>query len=180
MVSEHQLTHKQLAFITARGTSWQETAALKIYQNSSALTLHNLVVCQLPLQPTGSTSFHERTSLFTWQREIIRSQLEWIALWTKVLIEHAAQRKVGSSTLLSVPSIRLRLGQVIQHHALLEQCLIMNNWSVQQSLTEIERMVDALIKTAGGRAMMQHGLVEMNSLFTVLNQIYLGADHDEF
>lgn len=95
-------------------------------------------------------------------------------------MEHAALRKVGSSTLLSIPSIRLRFGQIMQHHALLVQCLALNNWSAPQALNDIEGMVDALIKIAGGRAMLQYGLVEMNSLFAVLNHIYLGNAHVEF
>lgn len=180
VVSEHQLAHQQLSFITESGAIWQDTAALKIYPGSAVITRHHLVVCQLPQQAAGSAAFHERTPLFAWQREIVRSQLEWIARWTQVLMEHAAQRKVGSSTLLSVPSIRLRLGQIMQHHDLLAQCLVLDNWSAQQALTDVEGMVDALIKTAGGRAMLQHGLVEMNSLFAVLNHIYLGTSHDEF
>ncbi|EKF62270.1 hypothetical protein B194_4549 [Serratia plymuthica A30] len=180
MVSEHQLAHSQLSFITESGADWQDTAALKIYPISDVIKRHNLVVCQLPKQATGFAVFNERTPLFAWQREIVRSQLEWIERWTLVLMDHAAQRKVGSSTLLSVPSIRLRLGQIMQHHALLEQCLVLDNWSALQALTDIEGMVDTLIKTAGGRAMLQHGLVEMNSLFAVLNHIYLGTSHDEF
>ncbi|MCL6327670.1 hypothetical protein [Pectobacterium polaris] len=180
VVSEHQLAHPKLSFITESGADWQDTTALKIYPTSGVITRHHLVVCQLPLQATESAAFDEWASLFAWQREIVRSQLEWIERWTLVLMDHAAQRKVGLSTLLSIPSIRLRLGQIMQHHALMEQSLVLDNWSAQQALTDIEGMVDALIKTAGGRAMLQHGLVEMNSLFAVLNHIYLGTSHDEF
>ncbi|PHM39078.1 hypothetical protein Xmau_02982 [Xenorhabdus mauleonii] len=174
VLSEHQLAHPQLSFITENGIDWQDTAALKIHQSSEVMKLHNLVICELPQLATESAASGELTLLSAWQLEIVRSQLEWIERWTQVLMEHAAQRKVGASTLLSVPSIRVRLGQIMQHHALLVQCLALGNWSAQQALTDIEGIVDALIKTAGGRAMLQHGLVEMNSLFAVLNLIYLG------
>ncbi|HCT7987730.1 TPA: hypothetical protein OT855_004662 [Serratia liquefaciens] len=180
VVSEHQLAHPQLSFITENGADWQGTAALKIHQTCRAIKRHNLVVCQLPQLATEPAAPGELKSQLAWQREVVRSQLAWIECWTHVLMDHAAQRKVGTSTLLSIPSIRLRLGKVMQHHALLVQCLTQENWSAQQALIDIEGMVDALIKTAGGRAMLQHGLVEINSVFAVLNHIYLGTSHDEF
>lgn len=180
VVSLEQLAHPELSFITEKQTYWQGTEALKIYKTCGALQRHDLVICQLPERVTEPAAPGTQEHHHAYLREVVLIQLAWIERWTAVLIDHAAQRKVGTSTMLSIPSIRLRLGQVIQHSSWLTQCMALNSWSTQQTLVEIEDMVDALIKTAGGRAMLQQGLVEMSRIFSVLNHIYLGARNDEF
>lgn len=76
VLSEHQLSHPQLSFITENGTARQDTAVLTIHQNSRVMKRHNLVICQLPRLATESAVSGELTPFSTWQREIVRSQLE--------------------------------------------------------------------------------------------------------
>lgn len=117
-----------------------------------------------------------------YQKAIMQQQLQWIAHWTQVLTQHAASREVGEQHLLSLPSIRLRLARVMQHQAWLQQGIAdathsdMPHWC-SVYLSRLDNLLDDLIKTAGGRALLNHGLVQMQSLFTLINQLYLRTRH---
>ncbi|WNJ94722.1 hypothetical protein RND59_11325 [Vibrio ruber] len=153
-----------------------------IEPSSSHLKRHDLHLLKVQTHHNDELS-SDNSALYHYQKAIVLQQLYWIKQWSSILIEHTAQRVIGDKTLLSVSSVKLRLAEILQHHAWLSLTVDNLNGTLSLDMSEhladeIDKLVDMLIKTAGGRALLHNGLVDMQYIFRLLSQIYLRKNHD--
>ncbi|WP_118985461.1 hypothetical protein [Photorhabdus sp. CRCIA-P01] len=182
VVSEGQWKNSELCFLDEKQYSWRGINTVAVLPVGNNMKRQRLLLCKFKEKDGDIASQEIAKKYVDYQCEMIRMQLIWIERWISILLDHTAQRKVGNVSLLSISSIRLRLAQVIQRQLLLFQCVgdikeEMPSQFAEHAAEEIEGMVDILIKTTGGRALLQQGLVEMQSIFSVLNQVYLREFH---
>ncbi|MBS9438720.1 hypothetical protein EAE91_16685 [Photorhabdus noenieputensis] len=182
VVSEEQWKNSELRFLDEKQYSWKEINTVTVLPVCNSMKRQRLLLCKLEAKDDDIAPQEIAKKYVNYQCEMIRMQLIWIKRWISILLDHTAQRKVGNVSLLSISSIRLRLAQVIQRQLLLFQCVgdikeEIPSQFAEHAAEEIEEMVNILIKTTGGRALLQQGLVEMQHIFSVLNQVYLREFH---
>lgn len=123
------------------------------------------------------------TGHFDWNafvRAIVLHETQAIERFLALILGHCSRRVVGDRKLSTISSIRLRLAETSQMLALTRE---MADGDLCPAATReisllISRAVDSLIKTAGARSMLVNGLVEMQVIFALFNNIYLCDYHD--
>jgi hypothetical protein len=174
------LTCRGLQLIDDEESTGEARAALIRLPQDSVFKRQGLVLCRVRSTALRRTSAECRGDWHRFQVQLVGAELDWIERWARVLIDHAATRKLAGCPMLSISSIRLRLASVLQQQAPLKRMVELGPLAGEAAsfaVRGLHAMSEALIKTAGARAMFQHGLVEMQHVFRIVNQVYLERGH---
>lgn len=130
-------------------------------------------------QPDVNQSDVNQPGLNLFRREVLRFEIERLEAFHGMLVEFAGNRKFGNQKMLNIPSIRLRLAEARQKITVLSEIVDGNNLGNEEPILfqdigkTVNDICDLLIRTAGGRAILAGGVVEMKLLFNLVNRIYL-------
>ena len=180
VLSAEQLNSRCLRLFDAEEGAAEGRAALIPLPPDPLFKRQGLVLCRVRAAALRRTPAGCRGNWHRFQIQLVGAELDWIERWARVLIDHPATRKVAGSPMLSISSIRLRLASVLQRQAPLKRMVELGPLAGEAAsfaVRELHAMSDALIKTTGARAMLQHGLVEMQHVFRIVNQVYLERGH---
>lgn len=130
-------------------------------------------------QPDVNQSDENQPGLNLFRREVLRFEIERLEAFHGMLVEFAGNRTFGNQKMINIPSIRLRLAEAWQKITVLSEVIDGNNLGNEEPILfydigkTVNDICDLLIRTAGGRAILAGGVVEMKLLFNLVNRIYL-------
>jgi hypothetical protein len=180
VLSAEQLHGRCLRLFDDEGRTGDARAALIALPRDPVFKRQGLVLCRVRSTALRRTPEGCHGDWHGFQRQLVGAELDWIKRWTRVLIDHAATRKIAGGPMLAISSIRLRLAGVLQRQAPLQRMVELGPLAGEAAsftVLGLHAMSDALAKTAGARAMLQHGLVEMQHVFRIVNHVYLAHAH---
>ena len=180
VLSTEQLRCRCLQLFDEEERTGEGRAVLIPLPSDPVFKRQGLVLCRVRSTAFRRTPAGCEGNWHRFQLQLVGAELDWIENWARVLIDHAATRKVAGSPMLSISSIRLRLASVLQQQAPLKRMVEVGPLAGEAAsfaVRGLHVMSDALIKTSGARAMLQHGLVEMQHVFRIVNQVYLERGH---
>ena len=180
VLSIEQLGCRGLQLIDEDGRTGEGPAALIPLPPDPVFKRQGLVLCRVSSKALRHAPAGCDRTWHRFQVQLVCAELDWIERWARVLIDHAATRKVAGSPMLSISSIRLRLASVLQRQALLKRMVELGPLAGEAASFAVRGLhaaSDALIKTSGARAMLQYGLVEMQHVLRIVNQVYLECGH---
>ena len=180
-------TNKDIHIITETGIVLDKTITLVPSEINKLLNRedHNLELFTINDICDKSTSVQEGPinykNIQTYPLEILREQRTIIKNWLDVFIEYSSKRRIGKSNLYSIPSIKIKIADIMLSLMMLEKMLHEihdnENKTILNSISkEVIHNLDNLIKLIGGRTMLKGNLVEMKFVFNLYNFVWLGEN----
>lgn len=182
IVDANSLAEDRGRFVYRDGVIREGLPKFRRLEAPAELTCHGLELLSVEGKPQKiAGSFNWNTLV----RAVILHETQVLERFTRFLLAYCTNRIIGDRKLSAIASVRLRLAETSQILAIAREMSEYADTAFspahgREVTNLISKAIDLLIKTAGARSMLSGGLVEMQFVFTIFNNIYLCVQDEQY